>query len=62
MVARRATECWYLLLSWVAVIGAPLPVVAGVLRKSFTVFILLVSIAKIGRYLVLTAATLRWLA
>ena len=29
----------------------PLTVVAGVLRESFWVFLLLVSVAKIGRYL-----------
>jgi membrane protein YqaA with SNARE-associated domain len=49
---------WSLLLAWVPVIGDPLTVVAGVLRESFLVFLLLVSIAKLGRYLVLTAATL----
>lgn len=53
---------WSLLLSWVPIIGDPLTVAAGVLRESFTVFVLLVTIAKIGRYLVLTAVTLRWLA
>ncbi|OJU34941.1 MAG: hypothetical protein BGN99_25165 [Alphaproteobacteria bacterium 65-37] len=49
---------WSLLLSWVPVIGDPLTVVAGVLRESLPVFLLLVTIAKIGRYLVLIAATL----
>lgn len=49
---------WSLLLSWAPIIGDPLTVVAGVLRESFWVFLLLVSIAKIGRYLVLAAATL----
>lgn len=51
---------WSLLLSWVPVIGDPLTVVAGVLRDSLSVFLLLVAIAKIGRYLALIAATL-WL-
>jgi len=51
---------WSLLLSWVPVIGDPLTVVAGVLREPLPVFLLLVSIAKVGRYLVLVAVTLNW--
>lgn len=51
---------WSLLLSWVPIIGDPLTVVAGVLREPFLVFLLLVAIAKIGRYVVLTAITLSW--
>ena len=49
---------WSLLLAWAPIVGDPLTVVAGVLRESFWVFLLLVSVAKIGRYLVLAAATL----
>ena len=49
---------WSLLLAWAPIIGDPLTVVAGVLRETFLVFLLLVSIAKIGRYLILAAATL----
>ncbi|MFC3631760.1 YqaA family protein [Paracoccus angustae] len=49
---------WSLLLAWVPIIGDPLTVVAGALRESFWVFLLLVSVSKIGRYLVLAAATL----
>ncbi|MER8612627.1 YqaA family protein [Mesorhizobium sp. M0435] len=49
---------WSLLLSWVPVIGDPLTVVAGVMREPFLVFLLIVAIAKIGRYLVLAALTL----
>ena len=49
---------WSLLLAWMPIIGDPLTIVAGVLRESFWVFLLLVSIAKLGRYLVLAAATL----
>lgn len=48
---------WSLLLSWAPIIGDPLTVVAGVLREPIPMF-LLVTIAKIGRYLVLAAATL----
>lgn len=51
---------WSLLLSWMPIIGDPLTVVAGVLREPLPVFLLLVSVAKVGRYLVLIAVTL-WL-
>ena len=49
---------WSLLLSWLPVFGDPLTVVAGVMREPFPVFLLLVAVAKIGRYLVLAATTL----
>lgn len=49
---------WSLLLSWVPVIGDPLTLVAGVMRERFGVFLLLVTLAKAGRYLVLAVATL----
>jgi membrane protein YqaA with SNARE-associated domain len=49
---------WSLLLSWAPIIGDPLTVVAGVLREPFPVFLLLVTIAKVGRYLLLAAVTL----
>ncbi|MER9210465.1 DedA family protein [Mesorhizobium sp. M0663] len=49
---------WSLLLSWLPVVGDPLTVVAGVLREPFRVFLLLVTAAKVGRYLVLAAVTL----
>ncbi|MER9714142.1 DedA family protein [Mesorhizobium sp. M0174] len=49
---------WSLLLSWLPVVGDPLTVVAGVLREPFRVFLLLVTAAKAGRYLVLAAVTL----
>ncbi len=48
---------WSLLLSWLPIVGDPLTVIAGVLREPFPVFLLLVAIAKIGRYLVLAATT-----
>jgi membrane protein YqaA with SNARE-associated domain len=51
---------WSLLLSWVPIIGDPLTLMAGVLREPFPVFLLLVTIAKAGRYIVLVAALLRW--
>jgi membrane protein YqaA with SNARE-associated domain len=49
---------WSLLLAWVPIIGDPLTVIAGVLREPFPVFLLLVTIGKVGRYLVIAAATL----
>lgn len=51
---------WSLLLSWVPVIGDPLTLVAGVMRESWWSFLLLVGLAKTGRYLVLAAITLGW--
>ena len=63
----RAEE-WYhrygrasLLLSWVPIIGDPLTIAAGVLREPLWSFALLVGIAKLGRYLALTAVTLNWM-
>lgn len=53
---------WSLLISWVPVIGDPLTIVAGALRESFPVFLLLVTVAKTGRYLVIVAVQQGWLA
>ncbi|MGO4387295.1 YqaA family protein [Microvirga sp. 2YAF29] len=52
---------WTLLLSWTPIIGDPLTVVAGVLREPLPVFILLVAIAKTGRYLAVGALSLGWI-
>ncbi|MCA1368352.1 DedA family protein [Bradyrhizobium sp. BRP14] len=49
---------WSLLLSWMPIFGDALTVLAGVLREPWWSFLLLVTIAKTGRYLVLVAATL----
>ncbi len=49
---------WSLLLSWVPIVGDPLTVMAGVMREPLPMFLLLVTIAKVGRYLVLAALTL----
>lgn len=49
---------WSLLLSWMPIVGDPLTVVAGVAREPFAIFLALVTVAKVGRYLVLTAVTL----
>ena len=42
---------WSLLLSWVPIIGDPLTLLAGVLKVRFIIFLLLVSISKISRYI-----------
>ena len=44
---------WSLLLSWVPFIGDPITFVAGTLRYSLIPFVILVSIGKVGRYLVI---------
>ena len=44
---------WSLLLSWVPFIGDPITFVAGTLRYSIIPFVILVSIGKVGRYLVI---------
>ena len=44
---------WSLLFAWVPFIGDPLTFVAGTLRYSFLPFLILVSIGKTARYLVI---------
>jgi membrane protein YqaA with SNARE-associated domain len=51
---------WSLLLSWAPIIGDPLTVVAGVMREPLWSFLLIVTLAKGARYLVLTVITLGW--
>ncbi|UFN51707.1 DedA family protein (plasmid) [Roseomonas sp. OT10] len=43
---------WSLLLAWLPVVGDPLTLVAGVMRVPLGVFLLLVTIGKVARYLV----------
>jgi membrane protein YqaA with SNARE-associated domain len=50
---------WSLLLSWVPIIGDPLTVAAGVLREPLLPFLALVSLAKVGRYLVVAVVALQ---
>ena len=60
--AQRAYQKWgkwSLLLSWAPFIGDPLTVVAGVLREPLPMFVLLVTIAKVGRYVTLAWLVLR---
>jgi len=49
---------WTLLGSWLPIVGDPLTVVAGVMREPLLPFLLLVTIAKGTRYLILSAITL----
>ncbi|SVD45996.1 uncharacterized protein METZ01_LOCUS398850, partial [marine metagenome] len=49
---------WSLLLAWVPFIGDPLTFVAGTLRYSIIPFVVLVSIGKVGRYIVIYFSTL----
>jgi membrane protein YqaA with SNARE-associated domain len=61
-------SAWYekygrysLLLSWAPFIGDPITVIAGAFREKLLPFLILVSIAKIGRYLVVAAVSLNWM-
>jgi len=51
---------WSLLLSWVPIIGDPLTLIAGVMKEPLWRFLLLVLIAKAGRYLALTLVILQF--
>lgn len=62
--AQRAYQrygCWSLLLSWAPFIGDPLTVVAGVMREPLWRFLLLVSVAKTGRYIALVGVAMGWM-
>ena len=50
---------WSLLGAWLPVVGDPLTLAAGVLREPFWRFLILVTLAKGGRYLVLAWGTLQ---
>jgi len=49
---------WSLLLSFVPIIGDPLTIIAGVLKESLWFFMIVVTIAKLGRYLVVASLAL----
>lgn len=49
---------WSLMLSWAPIIGDPLTAVAGVLREPLWRFLILVALAKTGRYVTLALITL----
>ncbi|MBM95957.1 MAG: hypothetical protein CMI09_08960 [Oceanospirillaceae bacterium] len=44
-----------MLLAWVPVIGDPLTLIAGILRINLAMFLLLVTLGKLGRYWVIAA-------
>ena len=44
---------WSLLFAWVPIIGDPLTLVAGLLRVKFVEFLILVTIGKVSRYLII---------
>lgn len=50
---------WSLLLSWVPFMGDPITIVAGVLREPIYSFLVLVSIAKITRYIAVAFIVLK---
>lgn len=58
LVRFRAWGSAGLLLAWVPLIGDPLTVAAGVLRVNLILFLSLVTIGKLGRYLVVAGAVL----
>ena len=49
---------WSLLISWMPFIGDPITFVAGTLKYKFLPFLFLVSIGKIGRYLLVYLLTI----
>lgn len=51
---------WSLLFAWVPVVGDPLTVIAGALRVRLAPFVLLVTVGKLARYLVVAAVALSW--
>ena len=52
---------WSLLFAWLPVVGDPLTVVAGALRVNLALFVVLLTLGKLGRYAVLVAATAGWM-
>ncbi|MBC7907885.1 MAG: DedA family protein [Rhodospirillaceae bacterium] len=47
---------WSLLLAWVPMVGDPLTVVAGILRTNVWLFLVLVTVGKLGRYVAIVVA------
>ncbi|MBN9670842.1 YqaA family protein [Roseibium aggregatum] len=52
---------WSLLLSWAPFIGDPLTLAAGLLKEPFWPFLILVAIAKTGRYIAVALVALEFL-
>lgn len=61
-IRYRRFGYWSLLASWVPLIGDPITVVASAMREPLWRFLLLVTLAKGGRYVVLAAAILGMLS
>ena len=51
---------WSLLLCWVPFIGDPITLAAGILREPIAFFVLIVTFAKLARYLIVAAIALQW--
>lgn len=51
---------WSLLLSWLPIIGDPLTLFAGVMRVRFVPFLILVTLGKLARYIMI-AGGMSWL-
>lgn len=49
---------WTLLLSWLPLLGDPLTLIAGMMKVRFRVFLLLVTLGKASRYLLIAWLTL----
>lgn len=52
---------WSLLLSWAPLFGDALTLIAGVMREPWWRFLLLVTLAKGGRYLMVAGLVLGWM-
>lgn len=52
---------WSLLGSWLPIVGDPLTVVAGLMREPLISFVVLVTIAKGTRYILLATVALAWM-
>ena len=52
---------WSLLLSWAPIIGDPITLVAGLLRTPFWTSLLLITIAKLTRYIIIAYLALAYL-
>ncbi len=52
----RRFGVWTLLFSWVPILGDPLTLVAGVMRTPLALFIPLVTLGKLARYVAIMAA------
>ena len=52
---------WSLLLSWAPIVGDPITLVAGILREPFVSFIMIVTVAKTVRYVIVALITLQFM-